>query len=571
MSFYHKNPSYARMEVGKADFTTEDGREVLIDALINSALCSAPGMMETDPCDLPRRYLPPGNFSDLYRLYTASCHSVNEPAASCSTFFRVLKTSGWRKKLRHRGKTTHAKCSTCHKLKNKIRKAKSLQEHAAAADDYLRHLAGQCADRRCYWEFRHRATIQQDLIVAIQDSMDKSKFSIPRYADGICPKALEQKVRPQCEVTACIVHGRGIFIYVADPDLSFGSDWSIEVFSRSLQTSWELGQQSGKPWPRTCKLFSDNTPKERLDGLNLCFCWWVWLFIAPEWLFMACTTLKGNQELLVRPLLLFFNSMSMLWQRGPWTFRSWTHSRGCRSQSQYLHPMQSDVCPLKCYVISGSSCFTLHHLASKMLFLASYLASSEKEMKTCFHLSFAWTTMKLCSHMHKNSCWTQPLCAPSVRQSPQDIVWQPVCTGWLDVTPTSHTCQCPLAETWCVHTISNMSGPTRGFWIQSWRSTSTRKTCFSRLAMWLSSGIGLATWSTSRPRVVPTGSVPKIHWKFLIPLHSWEGIAICMQTVNKWSYLAFDCNFEPSLVFGVPHPSSVLLCLRHTATTGGPG
>ncbi|CAK9100822.1 Uncharacterized protein SCF082_LOCUS47166 [Durusdinium trenchii] len=44
------------MEVGKADFTTEDGREVLIDALINSALCSAPGMMETDPCDLPRRY-----------------------------------------------------------------------------------------------------------------------------------------------------------------------------------------------------------------------------------------------------------------------------------------------------------------------------------------------------------------------------------------------------------------------------------------------------------------------------------------------------------------------------------
>ncbi|CAK9081847.1 unnamed protein product, partial [Durusdinium trenchii] len=44
------------MEVGKADFTTEDGREVLIDALINSALCSAPGMMETDPCDLLRRY-----------------------------------------------------------------------------------------------------------------------------------------------------------------------------------------------------------------------------------------------------------------------------------------------------------------------------------------------------------------------------------------------------------------------------------------------------------------------------------------------------------------------------------
>ena len=235
----------------------------MVTALINSALCSAPGLVETSPEKLVRRYLPPGNFSDLFRLYTAACQAANEPAASCSTFFRVLRKSGWRKKLRHRGKTTHSKCSICHKLKDRIRKARSLQEHAINADRYLRHLAGQFADRKCYWELRHRASQRQDIIIAIQDSMDKSKFRLPRYAGGIVPKALEQRVRPECELTACIVHGRGIFVYIADPTLSFGSDWNIEVFSRSLQCCWEMAQKNGSPWPRCAKLFSDNTPKDQ--------------------------------------------------------------------------------------------------------------------------------------------------------------------------------------------------------------------------------------------------------------------------------------------------------------------
>ena len=261
--------THDRLEVGEGNFTTEEGRAALVEALVSSALCSAPGLVETSPDKLPRRYLPPGNFSDLYRLYTAACHSAGQPSASCSTFFRTLRKSGWRKKLRHRGKTTHAKCNQCHILKNKIRKSTSLQDHARAADAYLRHLADTFADRKAYWEMRHRAAHRQDLLVAIQDSMDKSKFRLPRYAGGIVPKALEQKVRPECEVTACIVHGRAIFIYVADPNMSFGSDWSIEVFSRSLQTAWELSQKQGLQWPRVCKLFSDNTPKDTLRSENI--------------------------------------------------------------------------------------------------------------------------------------------------------------------------------------------------------------------------------------------------------------------------------------------------------------
>ncbi len=263
LSWFFSKPFSQRLDVGSSDFDTGTGRQLLVNALINSALCSAPGVVETSPDKLPRRYLPPGNFSDLFRLYVAACHAVNEPAASCSTFFRTLRKSGWRKKLRHRGKTTHSQCSTCHKLKNQIRKARGLQDHAVAADRYLRHLAGQYADRKCYWEYRHRASQRGDIIVGIQDSMDKSKFRLPRYSGGVVPKALEQKVRPECELTACIIHGRGIFIYVADPDLSFGSDWNIEVFSRSLESCWQLSQRNGSTWPRTAKLFSDNTPKDQ--------------------------------------------------------------------------------------------------------------------------------------------------------------------------------------------------------------------------------------------------------------------------------------------------------------------
>ena len=253
------------------DFTTEDGREILVKALVDSALCSAPGLLEASPENLPRRYLPPGRFSDLFRLYTAACHAASEPAASAASFFRVLKSSGWRKKLRHRGKTTHAQCSTCHMLKNRIRKAKSLQEHAAASDMYLRHLGGTFADRRAYWQLRDRAAHQRDLILAIQDSMDKSKFKLPRYSESIVPKFLEQKIRPECELTACIVHGRGIFVYIADPDLSFGTNWTIEVFCQSLQVCWDRAQKSGDTWPRHCKLFADNTPKEQSTGQSKIF------------------------------------------------------------------------------------------------------------------------------------------------------------------------------------------------------------------------------------------------------------------------------------------------------------
>ena len=247
-----------RMEVHAGTYD----REKLLDALMDSATDNNSNAMRTGPEGLVRRYLPPGKYSDLYRLYLASTLTKKQPAASSATFYRTLVNSKWRKVLRFRSLTQHAKCSTCHKLKAKLRHSASLQSHAEAADAYQRHLAGQFADRQVYWQLRARATADQDILVAIVDSMDKSKFMLPRYFQGATPKDLETKKRPSAEITCCMCHGRGIFVYVADEEQSSGADWTIEVLAQSLEFCWQFAQRERRPWPSTMRLFADNTPKD---------------------------------------------------------------------------------------------------------------------------------------------------------------------------------------------------------------------------------------------------------------------------------------------------------------------
>lgn len=210
------------------------------------------------------------HYSDLYQLYVAECFARSSAAASPSTFFRTLQSSGWRKKLKFRGQSTHAECWVCHKLKSGIRNAKTLQGHAKCADAYMRHLSGIFADRQVYAQYKWRASHQGDILCCIVDSMDKSKFRLPRFANSRCPKALETKKRPECEVTAAIVHGIGIFVFLADSEQSTGSDWSLEILSRSLEKAFQVSQQKGQPWPSHLRFWSDNTPKDPWQRSKCC-------------------------------------------------------------------------------------------------------------------------------------------------------------------------------------------------------------------------------------------------------------------------------------------------------------
>lgn len=211
----------------------------------------------------------PRSYSDLFRLYQAECFAEQKPAASASTFFRTLRTSSWRKKLKFRHVSNHAQCMTCHRLKSAIKHAKTIASHAKAADQYMRHLSGIFADRQTYGQLKWRAIHQKDIICMIIDSMDRSKFRMPRFPDGRRPKSLETRKRPELEVTAAIVHGRAVLVYVTDEDATTGSDWSLEVLSLALDRVFRMGQEANQPWPAHLRLWTDNTPKERVSKFLL--------------------------------------------------------------------------------------------------------------------------------------------------------------------------------------------------------------------------------------------------------------------------------------------------------------
>jgi len=101
-----------------------------------------------------------------------------------------------------------------------------------------------------------------DILTVITDSMDRGKFVVPRYLDSRTPKDVANLNRPSCEVTASMIHGRMIYVAVADEGEGAGSSWVLEVLSRSLDSAYCQAQRKGWCWPSVLKIFADNTPKD---------------------------------------------------------------------------------------------------------------------------------------------------------------------------------------------------------------------------------------------------------------------------------------------------------------------
>ncbi|CAL1152588.1 unnamed protein product [Cladocopium goreaui] len=114
--------------------------------------------------------------------------------------------------------------------------------------------------RKTYWgiavysQMKTRAKQQRDILVCIIDSMDKSKFRLPRFAAGRTPKPLETKKRPELEFTACIMHGLPQHL-LADVGNRipprFGGDSPNDVFLmvKGFISDVTLSQQILAVWP----------------------------------------------------------------------------------------------------------------------------------------------------------------------------------------------------------------------------------------------------------------------------------------------------------------------------------
>jgi hypothetical protein len=128
-----------------------------------------------------------------------------------------------------------------------VRHAKTIEEHMAASASMLDHMRSQWLDRQVYWRMRSLSRTGSCLCL-ITDGMDRSKFCLPVW--GRSPKGVADRIRRPClEVSATIVHGVGVFCWVADEDMSI--DAAFHVF-----------QTRGKQWPAHLICQADNTCRE---------------------------------------------------------------------------------------------------------------------------------------------------------------------------------------------------------------------------------------------------------------------------------------------------------------------
>lgn len=218
----------------------------------------------SDAPGLPVRHLPPGRVHDLFLQYHAwhEEHSMEQAPASWSTFWRCWSLK-WHHVLAFRSKSQHSRCNTCHLLGERL--------HAERGDlvkkmDYARqlraHLRDQYADRTLYWSMRWASRMHMDVLVVIIDSMDKTKFGIPRFNYHRLPKWLDKTHRPKLTCTLGIAHGWSTSNWLADETLPHGANAFAEILFRLLEQVQQIAARTGRHIPRHLWIQSDNTPAQ---------------------------------------------------------------------------------------------------------------------------------------------------------------------------------------------------------------------------------------------------------------------------------------------------------------------
>jgi len=59
-----------------------------------------------------------------------------------------------------------------------------------------------------------------------------------------------------------LVHGVGVYIFLADEDVSIGSSWTCDIILRAVDFAWQVFQKKGEAFPGTLVCQADNTTRE---------------------------------------------------------------------------------------------------------------------------------------------------------------------------------------------------------------------------------------------------------------------------------------------------------------------
>ncbi|CAK9111480.1 Uncharacterized protein SCF082_LOCUS51747 [Durusdinium trenchii] len=233
------------------------------------------------------RLLPPGTYTDYHRLFLAKNPTVK---ASLKLFTRVWE-EGFAGRLQIRTAGQHTKCSICVLHKMLVRR---LSDNAVARESQLRfwneHMELQFADRQVYWSNRAMSRLGQDqngarTITIICDSMDHSKWCVPRSSVVASSKAFQQLHRPYLTCTGVLVHGHLVCIAFSEAHVAGGSNYTCEVlayiFSRLASSGIDLrsyrvncqfdnASKEGKN-NAVCRLLSLAVARCRLGCARMCF------------------------------------------------------------------------------------------------------------------------------------------------------------------------------------------------------------------------------------------------------------------------------------------------------------
>ncbi|CAK9085679.1 unnamed protein product, partial [Durusdinium trenchii] len=226
-------------------------REDLIQRLVDFKVMGPVGQMVlcNDPSTLPMKELPHGSVSNLFLMYLAYANILGERPASRATFYREAKK--WRCCMRFHKVTVHSICTTCARLKMKIREASDFVDHAKWCDALLGHYTSSWRDREVYWLARARSRGQGDLITMIIDSYDRQKLLLPKYPYSRTPKGTtyESIRRTGLMLTASLVHGWGAYIFISDEGMPCGANWTLELAMRSIDFAFAKARRDGKTFP----------------------------------------------------------------------------------------------------------------------------------------------------------------------------------------------------------------------------------------------------------------------------------------------------------------------------------
>jgi hypothetical protein len=223
--------------------------------------------------NLPIRYLEHTHIHHLYWLFiaTVGVWSAAKNPPSWSVFYRAW-CNPWRNLLRFRKSSTHSQCNVCWECHQLLKKHLMLAEKYQIAVTLRDHLRRQYMDRAIYWCLREASLLKvMTVLCIIIDSMDKTKFALPRFPFGRIPKMLDGFVRPVLTLTGVLAHGFAVLMLLCDETVEHGQNAFLEVLLITIDKVYQICRARNLKFPENLVIQSDNPTNQAKNSAAVIF------------------------------------------------------------------------------------------------------------------------------------------------------------------------------------------------------------------------------------------------------------------------------------------------------------